>query len=110
MVRKLADAVSQPLSPEDKKSAGHAVHYAFGTLMGVVYCVVTELLPEATAGGGTGFGTLLFLTADEIAVPALCLAPPPTETKPADHLQHWAAHVVYGGTLELFRGLVRRFV
>ena len=45
---------------------------------------------------------------DEVAVPAFQLAPAPTETPATDHLQHWAAHVVYGASLELVRSLVRR--
>ncbi|GAC1360833.1 MAG: hypothetical protein NVSMB3_08910 [Acidobacteriaceae bacterium] len=110
VARKLSEAAGKPLQPQDKKSAGQAVHYSFGTLMGVAYAVTAEVLPEVTSGGGTAFGTLLFLGADEIAVPTLQLAPPPTETAPLDHLQHWAAHVVYGGTLELTRSLLRRLL
>jgi hypothetical protein len=106
---KIAQAIGKPLVDKDeRKKAGQAVHYAFGTLMGVVYGVTTEILPEATAGGGTGFGTLLFFGADEVAVPALRLAPKPAGSAPFDHLQHWAAHVVYGGSLELIRSLIRR--
>jgi hypothetical protein len=110
VARKLAKAVGKALPEEEKKTAGRAVHYTFGTLMGVVYCVTAEILPEATAGGGTAFGTLLFLGADEVAVPALRLSPRPSETAPFDHLQHWAAHVVYGGSLELVRSLVTRLL
>ena len=77
--------------------------------MGVVYGVTAEMVPEVTAGGGTAFGTVLFLSADELAVPALRLAPPPTESGATDHLQHWAAHVVYGGGLELVRSLILRW-
>jgi hypothetical protein len=109
VARKLAEAAGTPLDKDTKKKAGQAVHYTFGTLMGVVYGVSAELLPEATIGAGTAFGTLLFLAADEIAVPAFQLAPPPTETPATDHLQHWAAHVVYGGSLELVRSLIRHF-
>jgi putative membrane protein len=108
VARKIAGVAGKSLGRDEKKKAGQAVHYAFGTLMGIVYAVTAEVLPEATAGGGTGFGTLLFLGADEVAVPALRLAPRPTEAAPFDHLQHWAAHVVYGGSLELVRSLIRR--
>ena len=108
VARKLAETSGRHLTREQKKSAGQAVHYTFGTMMGVVYAVAAEFVPEATTGGGTAFGTLLFLAADEMAVPALSLAPPPTRTPASDQLEHWAAHVVYGGALELFRNLVRR--
>lgn len=108
VARKMAEATGKSLSKENRKKAGDVVHYTFGTLMGVVYGISAELLPESTTGGGTAFGTLLFVGADEVAVPALRLAPAPTVTPGFDHLQHWAAHVVYGGSLELFRSLIRR--
>ena len=99
VARKIAEVAGKSLPKETKKTAGQAVHFSFGTLMGVVYAVTAEMLPEVTSGGGTAFGTLLFLGAEEVAVPALSLSPPPTATAPTDHLQHWAAHVVYGGSL-----------
>jgi putative membrane protein len=110
VARKIAETAGKELAPEQKKKGGQAVHYAFGTLMGAVYGVASELVPEVTTGGGTAYGTLLFLGASEVAVPAFQLSPPPTETPARDHLQHWAAHVVYGGSLELVRSLMRRFM
>ena len=108
VARKLAEAVGTTIPPDKKKQAGQAVHYAFGTLMGAFYGVAAELLPQTTTGGGTAFGTLLFLGADEVAVPAFKLSPPLKLAQAPDHLQYWAAHVVYGGSLELFRSLLRR--
>ena len=110
VARKIAEAVGTEIAPGHEKQAGNAVHFSFGTLMGIVYAVTAEMLPEVTAGGGTAFGTVLFLAADEVGVPAFRLAPPPTETAPTDHLQHWAAHVVYGGGVELVRSVVRRWI
>jgi uncharacterized membrane protein YagU involved in acid resistance len=78
--------------------------------MGIVYGVSSEILPEVTTGAGTGYGTLLFLSAGEVAVPALQLAPSPKDAPAFDHLQHWAGHVVYGGSLELVRSLARRII
>lgn len=78
--------------------------------MGVVYAVSAELLPEATTGAGTAFGTVLFLAADEVAVPAFQLSPASGDTPAFDHLQHWAAHVVYGGSLEIIRNLIKRLM
>lgn len=109
VAKRVAAAVGSEIVPGHEKQAGNVVHYTFGTLMAMTYAVTAELLPEVTAGGGTAFGTVLFLAADEVAVPALRLAPPPTSTEPTDHLQHWAAHVVYGGGVELVRSLVRRW-
>jgi uncharacterized membrane protein YagU involved in acid resistance len=110
VARKIASAAGKTLDKEKKKTAGQVVHYTFGTLMGIVYGVSAEFIPEVSTGAGTAFGTILFLGADELAVPAFQLSPAPTETPAKDHLQHWAAHVVYGGSLELVRSLVRRFI
>jgi hypothetical protein len=111
VARKIAKATGKTLDKEQKKTAGRVVHYTFGTLMGIVYGVSAELVPEATTGAGTAFGTLLYLGADEVAVPAFQLSPTPAPGAPGiDRLQHWAAHVVYGGSLELVRSLVRRFI
>lgn len=108
VARKIAEAAGTTLPVDQKKAGGQAVHYTFGILTGIGYAISSELLPELATGGGTAFGTLLFLAADEIAVPAFRLSPPPTETPAASHLQHWAAHVVYGGSLDLVRGVMRR--
>jgi hypothetical protein len=110
VARRIAEATGTHLPHEEKKKAGRAVHYAFGTLMGVVYAVSAEAVPEVTTGAGTAFGTLLFLCADEIAVPAFQLSPPLANTHPFDHLQHWASHVVYGGSLEIVRNLITRLM
>jgi hypothetical protein len=108
--RKIAEATGTSLDKEKKKQAGQAVHYTFGTLMGIVYGVSAELVPEVTTGAGTAFGTLLFLGAEEVAIPAFRLSPPAADTPPIDHLQHWAAHIVYGGSLELVRSLIKRLI
>ena len=110
VARRIAEATGTTLDTEQKKSAGHVVHYAFGTLMGIVYGVTAEVLPEATTAGGTAYGTLLYLSAEEVAVPALQLAPIPAAGPGPDRLQHWAAHVVYGGSLELVRRILRRLI
>jgi putative membrane protein len=108
LARKVSEAAGHHLSPEQKKIAGRAVHFSFGTLMGIVYSTAAEYYPETKLAGGLAYGTLLFLTADEIAVPAFRLSPPPTQTTAANHLQHWVGHLVYGGTLELCRKALRR--
>jgi hypothetical protein len=108
--RRIAQAAGTSIANENRKAAGQAVHYGFGTLMGLVYAVTAEWLPDVTAGSGAAFGTLLFLTADEVAVPAFQLSASPTETPISGHLQYWAAHMVYGATLETTRNLVRRWL
>lgn len=84
---KTAEAISEKLgghklSEAEKKWAGPAVHY--------------------------GFGTALWLGADEIAVPAFGLSGPPTETPVSSHLSGLAAHLVYGLVTDLVKRSVVR--
>jgi len=110
VARRIAASTGTHLSKDHLKTAGQAVHYTFGTLMGVCYSATAEFFPEVATGGGSAFGTILFIGADEVAVPAFHLSGPPTETPVSNHLQHWAAHIVYGSTLEFARNLLRRLV
>ena len=110
VARYIAEAAGTTIPEQQKKAAGQVVHYTFGTLMGLVYASAAEWLPEVTTGGGTAFGTILFLGADEVAVPAFHLSGSPKKTPVENQLEHWAAHVVYGATLELSRNLVRRLL
>jgi putative membrane protein len=96
------------LTPGEKKTAGPAVHYGFGTLTGALYGVLAELAPALTRGAGAPFGTALWLGADEVAVPAFGLSGPPWESPPSVHAQGLAAHLVYGVAAEGVRKLVRR--
>jgi putative membrane protein len=93
----------RPLSPQEKAKAGPIIHYAFGTAMGALYGLTTEYFPEARAGFGTIFGTLLFALADETAVPLAGFSGGPSEYPVSSHLRALASHVVYGASAEAVR-------
>jgi uncharacterized membrane protein YagU involved in acid resistance len=93
----------QHLSHEERKKAGPVVHYAFGALVGGFYGAMAECSDWTSVGFGTAFGTLLFVGADLIAVPAFGLAPSATEQPMAAHATPLAAHLVYGATTDLLR-------
>lgn len=99
-----------PLSREQKKVAGPAVHYVFGTAMGGLYGLAAEYDKRATTGAGVPFGTALFAAADEVAVPALGLSKDPTEYPLSSHAYALASHAVYGATTEAVRRLTRRLL
>ncbi|HEV7786013.1 MAG TPA: DUF1440 domain-containing protein [Thermoanaerobaculia bacterium] len=110
---KAASAISRgvfhhTLTPREKKVAGPAVHYGFGTLTGGMYGVLAELSPAVARGAGLPFGTALWVGADEVAVPAFRLSGPPASQPPAVHAKALAAHLVYGAAMETARRLVRR--
>jgi hypothetical protein len=109
---KTASAISEGifdhrLTKSEKKIAGPAVHYGFGTSVGGLYGAVAELAPEVTAGAGLPFGAAFWLVADETAVPLLGLSKAPTEYPLSVHAYALASHFVYGLTTEAVRRVVR---
>ncbi len=95
------------LTESEKKPAGAAVHYAFGTATGGLYGAMAEVAPQVTAGAGIPFGAVFWAVADEAAVPALGLAKGPTAYPLSTHVYALASHLVYGLTAELSRRAVR---
>jgi uncharacterized membrane protein YagU involved in acid resistance len=71
--------------------------------MGTLYGALAAVLPAATSGFGTAFGTALFALADETAVPVLGLSKPPTEYPLSSHAKALASHLVWGATTEAVR-------
>lgn len=95
------------LSHEERKQAGPVVHYAFGGLVGGLYGALAECSEWTSLGFGTVFGTILFVGADLIAVPAFGLGPSATEQPMTSQATPLAAHLVYGTTTDLVRRAIR---
>lgn len=109
---KTAEAISEGLfghrlSKNEKKIAGDAVHYAFGTAVGGIYGGLAEVKPELSVGVGLPFGTVFWLVADEAAVPLLGLSKSPKEYPVSTHVYALASHLVYGVTTDIVRRGVR---
>lgn len=109
---KTASAISEgifdhKLTKSEKKIAGPAVHYAFGTSVGGLYGVAAELAPEVARGAGLPFGAAFWLVADETALPLLGLSKGPTAYPVSTHVYALASHFVYGLTAEVVRRGVR---
>lgn len=102
-----SDFLGHELTSQEKRLAGPAVHYAFGSSMGAVYGVAAELMPRVMAGQGMLFGTGLWFMADEVAVPAMGLSGSPIKTPATTHVYALASHLVYGLTAETVRSAVR---
>lgn len=101
--------VGHELSRDQLAVAAPIMHYAFGASVSAAYGVFAERAPWSTRGAGTGFGTLVWVGADEIAMPIIGWAHPqryPLES----HLQSFTAHLVFGMTTELTRRVVRRLL
>ena len=99
---KLAAIGGRTLTHEQKKKLGPVVHYAFGSGMGKVYGMIMETGPRNLRRHdlltGIGLGSMLFVGADEIAVPALGLSRKASASPMSSHLYALASHLVYGVT------------
>lgn len=100
-------ATGEPVPEPAKAAAGEGVHYAFGAALGAGYGIAAEFGDTVTAGGGTLFGAATALLADDVAIPALGLAAPATETPLATHAYAIASHLVFGLVLEATRRAIR---
>ncbi len=103
-------AIGRPLSGAERKAAGPAVHYAMGGMTGALYGTLAELLPVVRSAGGLPFGALVWLLADEIALPTAGLSGSPLETPAEVNRYAFASHLVYGSVTELLRGIVRALI
>ena len=110
---KISEEIGRPLSREGRKKAGPWVHYAFGTSVGAVFGVATEMEPASVRGinpvvVGTAYGTVVFLAAHEVAVPALKLSSNPLKEPIQDQIAEFVSHLLYGiGTALTYDGLRR---
>ena len=104
----IAEAASErvrgrTLTNAQKGLAAPVVHYAIGGASGAAYGAVVELLPAAAAGAGALFGTVLWITADEVMAPAFGLSKNAPENPIFTHGKALAAHLVYGVATDVVR-------
>jgi uncharacterized membrane protein YagU involved in acid resistance len=99
--------LGRTITKHEKDVGGPIVHYAFGCISGALYGSAAELSPLVSRGFGLPFAALLWLGADEAAVPVLGLSKSPLDYPLSSHLSALSAHGVYGVTTELARRAVR---
>jgi uncharacterized membrane protein YagU involved in acid resistance len=75
--------------------------------MGAIYGYLVEKSGKGGVFQGATFGTSVWATADEVAVPLLGLSGPTTERPAEPHLQSLASHIVFGIATEAVRRGVR---
>jgi hypothetical protein len=101
-----AATIDRSLTKDELKIAAPLVHYAFGTALGAIYGGFCEMV-RAGLGTGAAYGTLIWIVADEIAVPATGLSDSPQRYPFETHAQAFASHIVYGMTTDIVRRGVR---
>lgn len=100
----IARATTGHAVPESKKPlAGAAIHYAFGGAVGAIYGAAAARNPDVTTGWGIPFGASVWLIADELGMPVLGLAPPPSAHPAKDHATSLGSHLLFGAVAECVR-------
>jgi putative membrane protein len=111
LARRLSrEFLHREISDENVQAAEAITHYGFGTVMGGVYGGLSEYIPQARAGFGSAYATMLFVGADEIAVPLAGLSAKANEVPLSSHVLGFTAHMVYGLTTELVRRGTRKLL
>jgi len=93
------------LTQEELRLAAPLVHYLFGATVGAIYGAYAER--RRADASGAGFGTTVWLAADEIAMPLLGLSDSTAHRPLEMHLQSLFAHLVYGTATEIARRSVQ---
>lgn len=93
------------LTHQELRLAAPLSHYLFGAALGAIYGAYAE--DRKTDRSGAGFGTTVWLAADEVAMPLLGLSDSTAHRPFEMHLQSLAAHLVYGTVTEVTRRSVR---
>ena len=93
-------STGEPVPEAHKDTAGEAVHYGFGALLGGLYGAAGAVAPRVRTGFGTVFGAGVWAIADEIAVPAANLSKPPQEMPQSQHVYSIVSHLLFGAVLE----------
>jgi putative membrane protein len=93
--------IGRPLHRDELAVGAALVHYSFGAAVGALYGAFVARHPQRASG--VGFGLIVWLLADEIAMPLLGLSES-TLRRPAEkRMQSIAAHIVFGVTAESTR-------
>ncbi len=87
---------------------GALAHYGFSAAAGVGYALAVRKIPALGLGRGSLYGSLVWITADEAAMPLLGLSRGPREQSAGMHAYSLAGHWLYGMTVASVHRLVHR--
>jgi uncharacterized membrane protein YagU involved in acid resistance len=110
---KISEAVGYRLSHAEKKKAGDWAHYSFGAAMGGIFGLLKETGPQSLrrlnpAIWGASYGSVIFVSAHEIVVPALKLGSNPLTEPLPDQVSEYFAHIIYGVGTSLTYSAIRK--
>jgi putative membrane protein len=85
------------LPPRHWHTAGLGVHYIFAASSGAMEGIISERY-ALSSSGGLFFGAMLWLFAEEIALPVAGLSQMPSQYRLQDHVNGFVAHLLFGYT------------
>jgi hypothetical protein len=88
--------------------AGLTVHYIFAASTGALVGIIAERHAVSPSRGGLFFGAMLWLFAEEIALPLFGLSAMPGKYRLQDHANGFAAHLLFGYTAFETQRWIRR--
>ena len=104
-VDRLSGAAGVSLSKSQTAAAEGALHFGIGAGAGATYGAIRPHIPVNPIVKGLGFGTTLWLVADEGINPALGLAAGPASYPWQTHARGLAAHLTFGLATEAILSL-----
>ncbi len=104
------EAAGVDLSDRQEDVAEAIVEVGIGAVIGGVYGLMVEALPEAkaTASGDQGGGA--FAVVQQLAVPALGLVPATAKDVAKDTMENLAGHIAFVATAEIVRRASRYYM
>lgn len=109
IVDKAEELTGIDLDQEGDAAAAAIIEVGIGALMGGVYGLIVEAMPEAKADATADDGGV-FATVQQLAVPAMGIIPAAAKDVAMDKFQHLAGHVAYGATVEIVRRTSRYYM
>lgn len=103
VVRLIGTFAPMLASERYERGTARALHYVFGVGFARAYVPLARRFPVLAAGGGTAFGTALFVLSDRILIPTLKLGRSWDRYSRTERLNALASHLAYGIVLETIR-------
>lgn len=98
------------LDEAGENAAAAIIEVGIGALMGGVYGLIVEAMPEAKTEVANEDGGGVFATVQQLAVPALGIMPAAAKDVAKDKFQNLAGHVAFGATVEIVRRTSRYYM
>jgi hypothetical protein len=99
--QRLASLAGRSLGPGERKRLGAAIHWTLGTCAGGLYGLLRHRFPRLGRGSGLAYGAAFWAAADEGALTAFGLTPPPQAFPWQTHARGLIGHLVLGGAVEV---------